>query len=72
MCACAPLIGPQDAEAKRRTGVNDKLLEEDTSKSYALPYALVILGVTLGVLIVARPGVRFDSPRQKINDEEED
>lgn len=72
LCACAPLVAPPTAEAKRRTGVNDAILEEDHSKSYTLPYALVVLGVALGVLIVARPGTRADAPRHKaIGNEDE-
>lgn len=72
LCATAPLVSPSTAEAKKRTGVNDAILEEDHSKSYTLPYGLVILGVVLGVLIIARPGTRLDAPRQKVGDEEED
>jgi hypothetical protein len=72
LCACAPLAGPQVAEARRQTGINDAILEKDSSKSYVLPYAIVILGVTLGMLMIARPATRLDAPRQKIGDEDED
>lgn len=64
--ACASLAFAQ------RKGVNDKIMEEDTSKSYALPYALVVLGVALGVMIVARPSVRQDEPKRRVSDEDEE
>jgi hypothetical protein len=58
--------------AKPRGGRNDKLLEKDTSKSYVLPYAIVVLGVALGVIIVARPSTRFDQPKRHVEEDEED
>ena len=64
-------ISPNAALAQRK-GVNDKLLEVDTSKSYALPYVLVVLGVALGVMIVARPGTRADEPKRRVEEDEEE
>ena len=64
-------ITPTPALAQRK-GVNDKLLEVDTSKSYALPYALVVLGVALGLLIVARPSTRADEPKRRLEEDEEE
>lgn len=72
IAVCISCVAPPSAMAQKRPGMNDAILEEDTSKSYALPYGLVILGVTLGVLIIARPGTRADAPRQKVHDESED
>jgi len=60
------------AFAKPRKGLNDKLLEEDTSKSYVLPYAVVVLGVALGVMIVARPSTRAETVKRVINEEEDE
>ncbi len=54
----------------QRKGLNDKLLEEDTSKSYALPYALVVLGVALGVMIIERPSTRADEPKRRTEENE--
>lgn len=61
-----------EAAFAQRPGVNDKLMEEDTSKSYALPYALVVLGVALGIIIVARPSVRADQARRKVDEEDDE
>ena len=66
----APAL-PSTALAQR-PGRNDKILEVDTSKSYVLPYALVVLGVALGLMIVARPSTRADSPKRRVDEEDED
>ena len=55
-----------------RPKANDKLIEQDRGKSYALPYALVVLGVALGVMLVARPGTRGDQAKRKIEEEDDD
>lgn len=36
-------------------------------KSYAMPYAFVVLGIVLGVLIVSRPSNRDDQPKMPID-----
>ena len=41
-------------------------------KSYALPYALVILSLAFGLLVVCRPSHRQDTIKRKPTDEEED
>lgn len=51
---------------------NAELLEVDNSKSYTLPYALVVLGVTLGVILVARPTMRSDQAKKRKDEEEDD
>jgi hypothetical protein len=52
---------------------NSAAITEEAGKSYAMPYALVVLGVALGVMMVARPSTRDDGPkRRKIDEEEED
>lgn len=65
------LLAPSGALAQRK-GKNDHLMEEDTSKSYVLPYALVTLGIVLGLLMVARPGTREDKVKVRAADEDED
>ena len=72
LAACTfSAVAADPAFAKPRKGLNDKLLEKDTSKSYALPYGLVILGVALGVMIVARPSTRADQVKRVINEDDE-
>jgi TRAP-type C4-dicarboxylate transport system permease small subunit len=39
---------------------------EVQSKSYVLPYAVVVLGIGLGVIVVLRPVKRDDEPKQQI------
>jgi hypothetical protein len=70
-CTLSAMSGDA-AYAKPRKGLNDKILEQDTSKSYVLPYAVVILGVALGVMIVARPSTRAETVKRVIDDEEND
>lgn len=70
LAAVLGLLTPE-AVLAQRAGVNDKIMEEDTSKSYALPYGLVVLGVALGVMIIARPSVRQDEPKKRIDEDEE-
>jgi hypothetical protein len=65
------LLAPTDALAQRK-GKNDHLLEEEAGKSYVLPYALVTLGIVLGLLMVARPGTREDKVKVRAADEDED
>lgn len=66
------VVFPTSVTAKGKGGVNDAIMEEDASKSYALPYALVVLGVALGVMIIARPGTRSDEPKKRTDEDEED
>jgi hypothetical protein len=33
-----------------------------TGKSYIMPYGLVLMGITLGLMAVCRPGRRADEP----------
>jgi hypothetical protein len=63
---------PGTALAKPKGGLNDKILEEDTSKSYTLPYALVVLGIALGVMIVARPGTRLEEAKLRAIDDDDE
>jgi hypothetical protein len=63
-------LTPSLAHAQRK-GLNDKILEKDTSKSYALPYGLVVLGVALGVMIVARPSTRAEEVKRRVDEDEE-
>ena len=34
-------------------------------KSYVLPYAIVVMGVALGLIVVCRPVKRADEPRRE-------
>jgi hypothetical protein len=43
---------------------------EKAVKSYVFPYAIVILGVALGMILVLRPVKRADEPKQKAKDEQ--
>ena len=36
-----------------------------TGKSYVVPYGLVLMGVTLGLMAVCRPGRRADEPAKQ-------
>jgi hypothetical protein len=38
-----------------------------TGKSYVMPYGLVLMGVTLGLMAVCRPGRRADEPAKQEN-----
>lgn len=69
--AMAIQAGSPSGALAQRKGVNDKIMEEDTSKSYVLPYAIVVLGVALGVIIVARPSTRFDQPKRRLDEDDE-
>ncbi len=35
------------------------------TKSYVLPYAVVALGIALGLIVVCRPARRLDEPQHK-------
>ncbi len=38
-------------------------------KSYVLPYALTILGVALGMIVVLRPVKRADEPKRNVKED---
>lgn len=44
-------------------GKPPKQAEAPPQKSYSLPYALVVLGVILGVVVVTRPSNRLNEPK---------
>lgn len=67
---CLAPMSPAMAGPKKSK--NSELLEVDTRKSYTLPYALVVLGVTLGVILVARPTMRTDQVKKRKGDEEDE
>jgi hypothetical protein len=61
LSACAWLATPEGAWAKP-----PKVAEPPATKSYSLPYGLVILGVALGVIVVTRPSNRLNEPKQPV------
>jgi hypothetical protein len=62
-------VSADDAYAQRKKK-NQDAFQERTGKSYLLPYSLVVLGVALGVIIIARPSVRAEQTKRVIDDEE--
>ena len=61
-----------DTAFARKKVKNEDALTKSTGKSYLLPYSLVVLGVALGVIIVARPTFRADQPKRVIDETEEE
>ncbi len=45
--------------------------EAAPTKSYVLPYMIVLAVVGVGVMTVCRPGRRLDKPHERIKDDEE-
>ena len=44
-------------------------IPEVQEKSYVLPYAIVVLGVALGMIIVLRPVKRADEPKRDVKED---
>ncbi|HEV3137168.1 MAG TPA: hypothetical protein VGZ26_04675 [Pirellulales bacterium] len=61
------LLGsPALAAAKR------KVVEEAETKSYTMPYLIVVMMIGLGLMAVCRPSRRTDKPDDQFKKEEED
>jgi hypothetical protein len=65
-------LAPFSQAVAAKKSKNSELLEVDTSKSYTLPYALVVLSVTLGVILVARPTMRTEQVKRRKDEDEDD
>ena len=44
---------------------------EKAEKSYVLPYAIVVLGVALGMILVLRPVKRENEPKRSAKEEQQ-
>ena len=61
------LVSSEPAWAKAKK----KEVEEVETKSYVLPYLIVITMVSVGVMTVCRPSRRLDKAEEKVKKEEE-
>jgi hypothetical protein len=59
------MLTPATASAAKK-----KKEEEVPTKSYVLPYMIVMMMVSVGLMTVCRPGKRKDRPDEKKPDEE--
>jgi hypothetical protein len=45
-------------------------VQEKAQKSYVLPYAIVVLGVALGMILVLRPVRRENEPKRNVREDQ--
>jgi hypothetical protein len=60
------LGSPAIAAAKK------KVVEEAETKSYTVPYLIVIMLIGVGLMAICRPSRRADKPNEKVKQDEEE
>ena len=66
LAACFWLLSSPVAWAAKK-----KVVEEAPTKSYTLPYLIVIILIGAGLMAICRPSRRADRPEEKLKPDEE-
>ena len=69
LCSLAGLAGMATSDVAWAKG-QKMAAPEKAEKSYVFPYAIVVLGVALGMILVLRPTKRLDEPKRSVKEEQ--